>query len=40
MKTDAGTKLYPFNGEYQVAEASLVVSPTKIMYFIFLLVIH
>lgn len=29
MKTDAGTKLYPFNGEYQVAKQSVVVSPTK-----------
>ena len=29
MRTDAGTKLYPFNGEYQVAKTSLVVSPTK-----------
>ncbi|MBL6663199.1 MAG: gliding motility protein GldM [Flavobacteriales bacterium] len=33
MKTDAGTKLYPFNGEYQVAKASLVVSPTKMNVF-------
>ena len=29
MKTDAGTKMYPFNGEYQVAKQSVVVSPTK-----------
>ncbi|MBF90961.1 MAG: hypothetical protein CMP75_04285 [Flavobacteriales bacterium] len=29
MKTDAGTQMYPFNGEYQVAKQSLVVSPTK-----------
>ncbi|MFL2569346.1 MAG: GldM family protein [Flavobacteriales bacterium] len=29
MKTDAGKKLYPFDGEYQVAKTSLVVSPTK-----------
>jgi len=28
MKTDGGTKLYPFNGEYQVAKTSYVVSPT------------
>jgi gliding motility-associated protein GldM len=33
MKTDAGTKLYPFDGEYQVAKASLVVSPTKMNVF-------
>ena len=33
MKTDGGTKLYPFNGEYQVARASLVVSPTKMNVF-------
>ena len=33
MKTDAGTKLYPFNGEYQVAKTSLVVSPTKMNVF-------
>jgi gliding motility-associated protein GldM len=33
MKTDAGTKLYPFEGEYQVAKASLVVSPTKMNVF-------
>ena len=33
MKTDAGTKLYPFDGEYQVARASLVVSPTKMNVF-------
>ncbi len=33
MKTDAGTKFYPFNGEYQVAKASLVVSPTKMNVF-------
>ena len=36
MKTDAGTKLYPFDGEYQVAKTSLVVSPTKMNVFIFL----
>ena len=29
MKTDAGVKMYPFNGEYQVAKQSVVVSPTK-----------
>ena len=29
MKTDDGTKMYPFNGEYQVAKQSVVVSPTK-----------
>jgi gliding motility-associated protein GldM len=29
MKTDEGTKIYPFNGEYQVAAQSFVVSPTK-----------
>ena len=33
MKTDAGTKTYPFKGEYQVAKASLVVSPTKMNVF-------
>ena len=33
MKTDAGTKFYPFDGEYQVAKASLVVSPTKMNVF-------
>lgn len=33
MKTDAGTKMYPFNGEYQVAKQSLVVSPTKMNVF-------
>tara|TARA_B100000900_G_scaffold412048_1_gene433026 strand:- start:3678 stop:5351 length:1674 start_codon:yes stop_codon:yes gene_type:complete len=33
MKTDAGTKLYPFNGEYQVAKQTLVVSPTKMNVF-------
>lgn len=33
MKTDAGTKMYPFNGEYQVAQQSLVVSPTKMNVF-------
>lgn len=33
MKTDAGTKLYPFNGEYQVAKQSVVVSPTKMNVF-------
>jgi gliding motility-associated protein GldM len=29
MKTDDGSKTYPFNGEYQVAGQSFVVSPTK-----------
>ena len=29
MKTDAGVKMYPFSGEYQVAKQSVVVSPTK-----------
>ena len=29
MKTEEGTKMYPFNGEYQVAAQSFVVSPTK-----------
>ncbi len=29
MKTEAGTKMYPFKGEYQVAGQSFVVSPTK-----------
>ena len=33
MRTDAGTKMYPFNGEYQVAKQSLVVSPTKMNVF-------
>ena len=33
MKTEAGTKLYPFNGEYQVARTNLVVSPTKMNVF-------
>ena len=33
MKTEAGTKIYPFNGEYQVAKTSLVVSPTKMNVF-------
>lgn len=33
MKTDAGTKMYPFNGEYQVAKQSVVVSPTKMNVF-------
>jgi gliding motility-associated protein GldM len=33
MKTDAGTKMYPFSGEYQVAKQSLVVSPTKMNVF-------
>ena len=33
MKTDAGIKWYPFNGEYQVAKTSLVVSPTKMNVF-------
>ena len=33
MRTDAGTKTYPFNGEYQVAKTSLVVSPTKMNVF-------
>jgi len=33
MKTDGGTKLYPFDGEYQVARTSLVVSPTKMNVF-------
>jgi len=33
MKTDAGDKIYPFNGEYQVARTSLVVSPTKMNVF-------
>ena len=29
MKTEEGLKMYPFNGEYQVAAQSFVVSPTK-----------
>ena len=29
MKTDQGIKMYPFDGEYQVAAQSFVVSPTK-----------
>lgn len=29
MKTDEGLKMYPFDGEYQVAAQSFVVSPTK-----------
>jgi gliding motility-associated protein GldM len=29
MKTEEGIKMYPFNGEYQVAAQSFVVSPTK-----------
>jgi gliding motility-associated protein GldM len=29
MKTDDGTKMYPFNGEYLVAAKTAVVSPTK-----------
>lgn len=33
MKTDLGEKIYPFNGEYQVAKPSLVVSPTKMNVF-------
>ena len=33
MKTDGGTKIYPFDGEYQVARTSLVVSPTKMNVF-------
>jgi gliding motility-associated protein GldM len=33
MKTDAGDKIYPFNGEYQVAKPSLVISPTKMNVF-------
>ena len=39
MKTDAGTKFYPFNGEYQVARTSLVVSPTK-MNVLYILASH
>ena len=33
MKTDDGVKLYPFNGEYLVAEKSVVISPTKMNVF-------
>ena len=33
MKTDLGEKIYPFDGEYQVARPSLVVSPTKMNVF-------
>ena len=33
MQTDAGEKVYPFNGEYQVAKPSLVISPTKMNVF-------
>lgn len=33
MKTDAGVKMYPFNGEYQVAKQSLVVSASKMNVF-------
>ena len=33
MKTDDGLKMYPFNGEYLVAEKSVVVSPTKMNVF-------
>ena len=33
MKTDDGLKKYPFNGEYQVAKQSVVVSPTKMNVF-------
>ncbi|MEE3036888.1 MAG: gliding motility protein GldM [Bacteroidota bacterium] len=33
MKTDLGEKVYPFDGEYQVARPSLVVSPTKMNVF-------
>jgi gliding motility-associated protein GldM len=33
MKTDVGDKIYPFNGEYQVARPSLVISPTKMNVF-------
>ena len=29
MKTDNGTKMYPFRGQYLVAERTAVVSPTK-----------
>jgi gliding motility-associated protein GldM len=29
MKTETGTKMYPFNGEYLVAAKTAVVSPTK-----------
>ena len=29
MKTETGTKVYPFNGEYLVAEKTAVVSPVK-----------
>ena len=33
MKTDDGLKKYPFDGEYQVAKQSVVVSPTKMNVF-------
>ena len=39
MKTDAGTKFYPFDGEYQVAKTILVVSPTK-MNVVYILASH
>ena len=29
MKTETGTKMYPFNGEYRVASKQAVASPTN-----------
>ena len=39
MKTESGTKYYPFDGEYQVAKKSLVISPTK-MNVLYILASH
>lgn len=39
MKTESGTKFYPFDGEYQVAKKSLVISPTK-MNVLYILASH
>jgi gliding motility-associated protein GldM len=39
MKTETGTKFYPFDGEYQVAKKSLVISPTK-MNVLYILASH
>ena len=40
MKTETGTKTYPFKGSYLVANKTAVVSPVNRIFYILKLIIH